>query len=80
MLISGARLLDDGSGHPQHRVGVDPGLGLHPHVLRAGHRHGHGDRPDLRRIGDDPAHPPPGMTPPIVLRFNASNVPVVQLR
>ena len=66
--------------HRAHRVAVDPGHRHAEGLLPAGHRH---RRAPSRRSARLAARIlrilPPGMQPPIVIQFNASNVPVAQL-
>ena len=57
-----------------------PGIGLLKRLLPAGRRHRRGHRADQRRLQHHPAHRcRRGCTPPNIIQFNASNVPVAQL-
>ena len=57
-----------------------PGIGIMQGLLPAGHRHRRGHRADLVGVVDAScASRRPGCTPPNVIQFNASNVPVAQL-
>ena len=56
------------------------GVGILRVYFHPGHGHRRGHRPDLAGLEHRPApFMPPGMTPPNIIQFNASNVPVVQL-
>ena len=71
---------DDGQRHRAHRVAVAERHRRHQGLLpagredrdggRAGHRHRR--RRMLRQL-------PPGTTPPLIIRYNASSVPILQL-
>ena len=57
-----------------------PGIGLLQGLLPAGHGHRRRHRADHRRCRSTILRiMPPGMTPPNIIQFNASNVPVAQL-
>ena len=75
-----ARLLDDGQRHRAHRVAVDPRRRA---LLKVYFQPGTDIGAAIAQISSVSSTilriAPPGMTPPNVIQFNASNVPVAQL-
>ncbi len=70
---------DDGQRYRTHRKHVAAGHGHREDLLPAQRRHSHRDRAGDLDLADGHQSDAAGVTPPLILNYNASTVPILQL-